>query len=258
MRCVTRLVMRYAPAGAIVAWLASASPADASVIWLYKEVETLSASVSVTGPDGVTHVDSHEATGALWSDPLVSSLSTGASPSTLGLPPEYYDGMIGLGSSAGVTETGSSLWFSSASGYGECNDLACTAGVASAGVDLTFRAGEQSAMQARYYPIGGTVDAMLADLTTGTILHQVHVTDSWSINPFVYEFTGNHLYRFVASGEALSPPAGDPYADFGIHFYDRVTLEDADIAPVPEPISLVLVGTGVAGMIIRRKVSRKV
>lgn len=256
MRRLARFVMRHAPAF-VAAFLLGASSADAAVIWLYKEIETLSASVSVTGPDGVTHVDSHQVTGSVWTDPLVTSASTSADPSVLGLPSEYYDGMIGLGSSAAATESGSSLWLSSATGYGECNDLACTEGFSQASVDLTFRPGEQAALRARYYPIGGTVDAMLADLTTGTILHQVHVTDAWSFDPFVFEFTDNHLYRFVASGEALSPPAGDPYADFGIHFYDRVTFEDADIAPVPEPISLVLVGTGLAGMVARRRVARK-
>lgn len=256
MRGIFRCALYHSPAFAIV-FLVSASTADAAVIWLYKEIETLSASVSVTGPDGVTHVNSQEVTGSLWSDPLASSAGADADPSALALPAEYYDGMMGLGSSARVDEAGSSLWFSSATGYGECNDLACTAGTATASVDLTFRPDEQSALRARYLPVGGSVDAMLADLTTGAIVHQVHVTDSWSYDPFVYEFTDNHLYRFVAAGSAMSPPAGDPYADFGIHFYDRVTFEDADIAPVPEPLSLVLVGTGIAGMAARKRFARK-
>jgi hypothetical protein len=230
------------------------SSADAAVIWLYKEIETVSASVTVTGPDGVTRTDSHQSSGAVWSDPLVSQIAVNADPDTLSLPSAYYEGMIGLGSSAAVEESGASLSFSSATGYGECNDLACTTGATRADVDMTFRPGDQAAFRASYYPTGGTVDAVLADLTTGTIIHQAHATSlTWPSNGFTFEFPNNHLYRYVAAGVSLSPPAGDPYADFGIRFYDRVTSDDADIAPVPEPMSIVLVGTGLAGMIARRR-----
>jgi len=55
-----------------------ASSADASVIWLYKELETVTATASMTR-DGVTTFESQHASGAILGDPLTSRVVADAS-----------------------------------------------------------------------------------------------------------------------------------------------------------------------------------
>ena len=93
--------------------------------------------------------------------------------------------------------------------------------------------------------------ASLTNLRTGAIIHQV--TPAAYGERFVFEFADNDLYRFAASGASLSPPGGDPEAAFSLYFYDRVTRENAEFAPVPEPASLLLLGSGAAAMFLRRR-----
>jgi hypothetical protein len=96
------------------------------------------------------------------------------------------------------------------------------------------------------------------DLTTQTLVYQNPHTRYGE--EFQFDFGNHHLYRWVASGLALSPPAGDPYADYRMYFYDRVTGEDAELAsaPVPEPTSIALFASGVAASLLGGRRRRRV
>ncbi|MBP7568873.1 MAG: PEP-CTERM sorting domain-containing protein [Acidobacteria bacterium] len=99
------------------------------------------------------------------------------------------------------------------------------------------------------------MDALLIDLSTETVLHHV-TTTGYQPSSFGVDLLDGHLYRWIASGVSLSPPAGDPCAHFSFRFYDTLTGAGADFAAVPEPSALVLFGSGIAAWILRRRASK--
>ena len=130
--------MRYL-LSTVVALTLFSSSADASVIWLYKEVETVTSTASLT-VGGTTYVNSQQASGAVLLNPLVTELATGADLRGIDIPPGNTE-ISAVGSGAVVRQTAGGLEFSASTGYGECNDWACSAGTALGSMDLIFDRG---------------------------------------------------------------------------------------------------------------------
>jgi hypothetical protein len=130
--------------------------------------------------------------------------------------------------------------------------LACSA-AALGSLDIIFRPGENTSIDVVNDPYGGTISQALMDLTTRSLILSTHTTDPLQVTRLGYDFQDDHLYRFVMQVTSSVPPSGDPQASGSLRFYDRVTWNDADIAPVPEPASILLLGSGVAGLIARAR-----
>ncbi len=227
------------------------STADASVITIYKEVETITAAISVTGADGVTHSSSQTANGALLAGSSPLGLSVVSRLGDMDLPPGYLDNEY-LAASAWVSRIGGNLdGFVVAENF-DC-EIACR-GSARADVDFIFRPQDNAGIQARFNLRGGVAGAVLVDLTTSTVLHRSPTSRFDARIDFDFPNT-QHLYRFAAFALTELPPGGDPEIDFSVRFRDSITDLDATVVspPVPEPASLLLLSAGAAVLAVRRR-----
>jgi hypothetical protein len=240
--------------GCFSLWLGFASSADAAVISIYREIETVDALVELTTfAGGAVYMDHRTATDSLLRDATAPNLGVGASPEGFGADFPDYLGDFGLGSNASVGRTYGGLEINNASGYGDCGTAGCSIGSARTDIDLTFRSIGETTIRTNLYPAGGTVDAMLVDLTERTLVYSFQGVRRYQATEF--DLSDHHMYRWVASGLALSPPAGDPYGDFSVSFFNRGTGDAVDFAPapVPEPTTLGLFAVGAYGVLRRRR-----